>query len=1008
MAPKIRPPQTRGLFYLLFALSGFSGLIYESIWSHYLKLFLGHAAYAQSLVLVIFMGGMALGAWLASRYSQDRKNLLLAYAFVEGAIGVYALIFHGAFVRLTDFAYATLIPNLNTPWAIDLLKWTLSAALILIPSILLGATFPLMSAGILRRFPDAPGASLAMLYFTNSLGAAIGVLVSGFLLIALVGLPGTLLTAGIVNILLAIVVWGLVRNTPEKPLPDGARATGERVEGWRLLLVVAFLTGAASFIYEIGWIRMLTLVLGASTHAFELMLSAFISGLAFGGLAIRRRIDHTREPLRLLGIVQIVMGFLAMATLVGYNTSFDVMHAIMQALARTPDGYRVFNIASHAIALGIMFPATFFAGMTLPLITHALLRRNYGEKSIGAVYAANTLGAIFGVTGAVHIGLPLLGLKGLVAVGATIDVALGIVLLYHVIGLRSWLVPGAIAAAGTLIIAIVGGIEFDQYKMASGVYRHGILFKPGSGEILFHRDGKTATVDVVRDRNGGISILTNGKSDALINASDTPPAPDEATMTLLGALPLLLHAHPRAIANIGFGSGLTAHVLLASPDVEQLDIVEIEPAMVEGARRYGARVTRAYTDPRARDYIDDAKTFFAAHRARYDIIVSEPSNPWVSGVSGLFSDEFYQRARTHLKPGGLFVQWLQVYEIDLNLVGSIIKAIEANFDDYVLYAANEGDIIVVARVDGSVAAPKLTLLRQPAFAEELRRIGVGNEQDLALRRIGDRDVLWPLFASLPVAVNSDYFPVLDLNAARTRFLQSRADDVTRLAAAPLPVLEMLAHAPGIHDATDITPTVDYSAAARANRAMWIRDQHIARAPKTSLQALPADMARHLVVINASKGCSSAAGAALWLDSVYQLTAVAFSHLTRKETETLSEHWRSSPCYTALAPEQREAFALFRAVGRRDASNMSSIAERLLARTRDTTSESGAYALGAGMLGYLAQDRPDDALRLWSNYGSPTAERDKHLGLLFPLLWAHSVYRQAPPGATRPRADRSDF
>lgn len=996
MAPRTRPRYSRWLLYLLFALSGFSGLIYESVWTHYLKLFLGHAAYAQTLVLAIFMGGMALGAGLASHHSQGRKNLLLAYAVVEGAIGVCALVFHGAFVRLTDFAYATLIPNLSAPWTVDLLKWSLSAGLILPPSILLGATFPLMTGGMLRRFPEQPGANVATLYFTNSFGAAIGVLVSGFVLIGLVGLPGTLLTAGIINILLAIAVWGLVRHTRENPLPDGLRrAAAGRSEGWRFLLAVSFLTGAASFLYEIGWIRMLTLVLGASTHAFELMLSAFILGLAFGGLAIRRRIDSAQEPLRLLGAVQIAMGLLAAGTLVAYNGSFDVMHAIMHALARTPDGYRVFNVVSHAIALGIMFPATFFAGMTLPLITHALLRQRYGERSIGAVYAANTVGAIAGVVAAVHIGLPLLGLKGVIVLGAIIDVGVGLVLLHRVFGLRSRIVPAASTIAGAAIVAIAVGVPLDRYKMASGVYRHGVLLRPGVEEILFHRDGKTATVDVIKDRGGGISILTNGKSDALINASNMPAAPDEATMTLLGALPLLLHAHPRAVANIGFGSGLTAHVLLASPDVERLDIVEIEPAMVDGARRYESRVARAYTDPRAHVHIDDAKTFFAAHRARYDVIVSEPSNPWVSGVAGLFSDEFYQRARTHLNPDGLFVQWLQLYEIDLNLVGSIIKAIERNFGDYVLYAANQGDIIVVARTDGRIAVPNPTVLRQPTLAAELQRIGVANEQDLALRRIGNRDLLGPLFASLAVTVNSDYFPVLDLNAARARFLQSRADDVTKLAAAPLPVLEMLAHIPSTRDATRVTPTVDYLPSTQTNRAMWIRDRYVRRSGATPLEAVPADIARNVVVTDTAGHCGNGTDTAVWLDSVYQLVTVAFPRLTPKETETLSRRWRSSPCYSALGREQRDVLALFDAVGQRDAGKMASIAERLLEQNHNSASDSefGAYLLAAGMLGYLAQNRPADALQLWSN-NRPTAEKEKQMGLVFPFLWAQSAYGQA--------------
>ena len=171
------------LVLLIFTASGFAGLIYESVWSHYLKLFLGHAAYAQTLVLAIFMGGMALGSWLCSRYSSRWRNLLLGYAAAEGAIGLTALIFHRVFVGVTDLAYDGIMPALGSPFAVDAFKWGLSAALILPQSVLLGMTFPLMSVGLIRTHPDRAGGTIAMLYFTNSLGAAAGVLASGFVLI---------------------------------------------------------------------------------------------------------------------------------------------------------------------------------------------------------------------------------------------------------------------------------------------------------------------------------------------------------------------------------------------------------------------------------------------------------------------------------------------------------------------------------------------------------------------------------------------------------------------------------------------------------------------------------------------------------------------------------------------------------------------------------------------------------------------------------------------------------
>src|SRR5438128_2858074 len=381
----------------LFAASGFAGLIYESIWTHYLKLFLGHAAYAQTLVLAIFMGGLAVGSWLAARLAPRRRRLLAAYAVVEASIGVVALVFHEVFVTTTGWAYASSLLRFA------LFKWSLAGVLILPQCVLLGMTFPLMTAGILRAFPDRPGRSLAMLYFTNSLGAAAGVLVSGFVLVGAVGLPGTIRIAGLINLAVAGAVLPLAR----RHAPPAAQAEQAEPRRDRVLLAflgAAFITGASSFIYEVAWIRMLSLVLGSSTHSFELMLSAFILGLALGGLWIQRRIDRLRSPVRALAILQVAMGLAALATLFAYGSTFDAMRWLLLHLERTHRGYALFNLASNGLALAIMLPATFCAGTTLPLITFHLLRRGGGEASIGSVYAANTVGAIAGVFFAVHVG----------------------------------------------------------------------------------------------------------------------------------------------------------------------------------------------------------------------------------------------------------------------------------------------------------------------------------------------------------------------------------------------------------------------------------------------------------------------------------------------------------------------------------------------------------------------------------------------------------------------------
>lgn len=299
--------------------------------------------------------------------------------------------------------------------------------LIVPQTVLLGATFPLLSGAVIRRDPEASGHHLAMLYFTNSIGAAAGALVSAFLLIGWLGMPGTLRLAGVLNLALAAPVLALARRGEPGAIaaaPFGGAPLSEKYVV-RMFLAGAFVTGLASFVYEIVWIRMLSLVLGSSFHAFELMLSAFITGLALGGLWIRRRIDDIADPVRFAGLLQVFMGLAALATVFIYHWTFDWMAWGLGVLQHNESAYPLFNLYSHALAFAVMLPATFLAGMTLPLFTHALLRGGKGERAIGEVYASNTLGAIAGVLLAMHLLMPGLGLKLALVLGAVADMLLG-------------------------------------------------------------------------------------------------------------------------------------------------------------------------------------------------------------------------------------------------------------------------------------------------------------------------------------------------------------------------------------------------------------------------------------------------------------------------------------------------------------------------------------------------------------------------------------------------------
>jgi spermidine synthase len=773
-----------------FVLSGLTGLVYQSVWTQYLGLVLGSAAYAQSLVLAIFMGGMAIGSWIASRRAERMGNLLYGYGAIEGAVGVFALVFHPLFVAGTALLYDRLIPGIENPLAIDLVRWGFAALMILPQTILLGMTFPIMSAGLMRWLPERAGAILGGLYFLNSAGAAIGALASTFLLVPALGLPGTLVFAGLVNLLIFACV--VVARFPARAArADGVAAAAAQGQASaqlpllsRVMLVGAALTGLSSFMYEIGWVRMLSLALGSSLHAFELMLAAFIGGLALGALYVRRKLDGVSDALRFVGWVQVLMGCAALATLPLYDYAFGWVGTIVATLAPSAAGYTLYNVASAAISIAIMLPAAFFAGTTLPAMTYVLLRNGAGERVMGQMYSANTLGAIVGVVLMMHWALPALGLKYSMVVAAAIDIVVGLAV-FALAKPRMRLVPALALSA----VAIVGAIvlaDFDPRRMNAGVFRTGLVEIDHERQILFAKDGKTASVALFGVPGKNATLSTNGKPDASMSLVDSEPmSRDEPTMILIGLLGLAYGQGAMDVANIGFGSGLTTHTFAASSAPRSITTVEIEPVMIEAARGFGERVAFAYDDPRSRIVIDDARAYFSGRHARYDVIASEPSNPWVSGVARLFSTEFYRFAQRHLAPGGVFVQWVQTYEMSDATLLSLLRALDASFADYAVYLSHAGDMVVVASADGPLRAPSTRFLDEPRTRELARRAGIASAVDLEDRRIADRRVMRALLAQDDGPANSDFRPVLAHWAPRDRFMKQQPDFVTTVYDSPL-------------------------------------------------------------------------------------------------------------------------------------------------------------------------------------------------------------------------------
>lgn len=977
---------------LIFFASGFAGLIYESIWTHYLKLFLGHAAYAQTVVLGIFMGGMAIGAAIAARSTSQIRNPLRIYARIEAIIGILAIGFHPVFTAATDGFYELALTRGLSGDPLVALKWGMAALLILPQSVLLGATFPLFAAAATRLSSSSPGRPIATLYFANSIGGAAGILMAGFVLIPLLGLPGTISAAGTMNLLIAVVaakLSGAVTHEPVRAATAVSRQFGRL--SW-LLVAVSFLTGASSFIYEIGWIRMLSLVLGSATRSFELMLCAFITGLALGGFWVRKRIDTSSNPGIMLGYVQLAMGCAAIATIPLHSASFDLIGWVVRNTPKTDGGYAILNLVRYGISSLIMFPAAFFAGMTLPLATRILhSEQSQGEKAIGIIYSANTIGAITGLAFAVHVGLPGFGLEYLVASGALVDAILGVVLLMVFAGRKKLIQSIAVTltcAAGTVAAAAT----FNPQKIVSGPIRKGEVRIEGTVIEVAH--GRTATVSV--ERNGAAVIIrTNGKPDAsaLTHASSAYIL-DEVTQTLIGAIPLMLHDQPTRVANIGFGSGITGETILGDPRVVHLDTIEIEPKMVELARHFRGMNQRMYDDPRSAIHIDDAKSFFASNGQTYDLIVSEPSNPWVSGVSGLFSVEFYRHASRYLREGGMLAQWIQTYETHPDRVASILKALDQSFDDYLLFTLDEADILVLAKPRGQILLPEDMYSRLSMdIKHKLRRIEVANQADITLRIIGNKSLLKPWLAALAVPANSDFAPYLDDHADYDRFMRHGASEIRGLATSALPIAEILGKRLPFDSTTSISINPHFGTEPPHAKARSTSENLFGS--RTDSQTLPVSpRLKEMFMLKGRQVISECTNPPM-NDGAYAAAAIAINvlpYLSPTEGRAVLEAMNDLPCLSRIPGRQALWVQLLHQIADRDPEGFGATAEQILENGQGITETRARYLLGMSMLGHVASGNHSHAKRIWEKFAERVLGKTPP-GLHFELLRAHAFYTE---------------
>jgi predicted membrane-bound spermidine synthase len=788
----VRPPDNRSVFiYLVFFATGAAALAYEIVWTRWLELLLGTTTHAATAVLAAFMGGLALGGLLFGRLADRVGQRLALYGWLEIAIGLYALAFPALLSGATGVYLAIARSVGANPLTTFWLRFGLALVLVLIPTTFMGGTLPILVRHFASR--HRVGRGVAWLYFLNSAGAAIGCALAGFVTIGHFGLTFTSTVAALVSVTAGLVALALRRHSkreddgetddaaPAKVMPLIPAGVAGSLPTVRRVAVAAVVAGAAAMAYEIGWFRLLSLVLGSSSDAFTLMLATFIGGLAIGSLWAAPRIDRWADPAGSLARIQLIIGMLGLLTL---SASALLPHLSIRLRAAALGSYPTYQAMQLGICALLMILPTFLMGVSFPLMARVVTltdRRSAATPGrspgigtrVGGIAAWTTTGNILGTLVAGLVLVPVIGIRGTFTLAAAANLGAALAVTPPATSPQRLAVRLAVPAVVMAALAAIAP-GWDLATLTMGPFRMHEL-RAGTlasfdeanrrREIVFLREDAGATVSVERQGNV-LAMRVNGKPDA------SDELRDMLTQRLLGHYPMLFHPDPQRVMIVGLGSGVTTAAVLAHP-MEAVTVAEISPGVVE-ASRWFERANRAYwNDPRVRLRVEDARNVLLVEPDLYDVVISEPSNLWMSGVASLYTEEFYRLVRSRMHPGGIFVQWLHSYEMteaDLKLV---LRTLRSVFPHATVFRSAPGDLEILAsdaplewdfdRIERSMA--------RRAVRDDLTPLGIVDLYTLLTNQeITEHDL--PGYAGDGV-LHVDDWPLLEKNTPRSFFTSAR-------------------------------------------------------------------------------------------------------------------------------------------------------------------------------------------------------------------------------------------
>jgi len=764
---------------LLTVMTGFSGLVYEVTWQKYLATLLGSHGEATAAVLAIFLGGLSLGyalfgrasRWLVerSRLRSRRVRLLYFYATVEAGIGLYALLFpslFGVFQRISLF-----VPhgNAGLGFAFDV---GLSALLIGPPTVLMGGTIPILTLALAGDLKHATRIH-ALIYGFNTAGAFVGALAGGFLLIPWLGLDGVVYAMGCVNLVAAAVFAELDRRADSIELDITAPSAVEPVARFAAWASVALLAGFAMMALQTTFNRVGALAFGSSQFTFASIVAVFVACIALGSLAVSAFGNIPRGLV--VGSQWLLVLLLFPLYLVMEDAAYWA-HVIRVLFFPIDPAFHAYHVLNFEAIFLVLFVPIGLSGALLPLLFHALRRevRELGSVA-GRLYAWNTLGSLLGALFGGYLLLFWLDLDHIYRI-AMLALAVGASILTVLVlrPKRRFVVP-VILTATVAAIALLP--PWSPERLSAGLFRsrsegprsflgpEKMFSERDIGTVVSYDDGPTSTVTVVDPRGSSEnrSILVNGKSDGSL-LSDYP------TMAMTALIPALMAERHENCFVIGFGTGVTTGELAALEGTRTVNVAEISHSVIKAAPLFDEGNLRASRSPKVTIRRGDAYRTLLRSREVYDVIISEPSNPWVVGVEMLYSREFLEAAREHLAPGGVYAQWFHVYESDPEVVELVLRTYASVFPNVSVWYTMASDMLLLGfnQVDRALDVEALEeRFARSDFAAGFKRVGIDSFAQLVAHEMLPLGTVHAV--ERPGEIHTLRHPLLSYRAARAFF-----------------------------------------------------------------------------------------------------------------------------------------------------------------------------------------------------------------------------------------------